>query len=98
MKEITVSDLSALAEPMIVDVREPAEFAHGHVPAATNIPLGDVVDRLRELSPTSPVYVICASGGRSAQATEYLAASGVDAINVIGGTSAWQNARLPLER
>ena len=45
-----------------------------------------------------PVYIICQSGGRSAQATQYLEAVGHNAVNVTGGTAAWIWAQLPTER
>jgi len=50
----------------IIDVREPAEYAGGHLPGAVNIPLAELTLRA-ELS-AAPVVVVCASGGRSARA------------------------------
>jgi rhodanese-related sulfurtransferase len=61
-----------------------------------NIPLHRLRDRLDELRNAAPVYIICQSGGRSAQATAALSAAGVDSINVDGGTSAWIAAGLPV--
>lgn len=98
MNEITVSQLAALHDPVVVDVREPFEFAAGHVPGARNIPLGELTARHAEVSKANPVYVICQSGGRSVQGTQYLDAVGHHAINVAGGTAAWQTARFPVER
>lgn len=73
----------------VVDVREPDEYAEGHVPGAPLIPLGAVADRVGEIPSSGEVLVICKSGGRSARAVEFLRASGIDAVNIAGGTMAW---------
>ncbi len=52
----------------------------------------------RHLPRGAPVYVICAAGGRSAQGAAFLTQSGVDAVNVTGGMTAWQQAGLPTIR
>lgn len=80
----------------VVDVREPDEYRTGHVPGATLIPLSLVPVRMDEIPPDEPVYVICRSGGRSAQAVQYLRRHGVDAISVAGGTEAWIEAGRPV--
>ncbi|MFB2580975.1 rhodanese-like domain-containing protein [Herbiconiux sp. P15] len=98
MKSITVQELAALPSPVVIDVREPDEFASGHAPSAVNIPLSQLAQRLDEVPTAGPVHVICQLGGRSAQATEALASRGVDAVNVTGGTSAWVSAALPVDR
>ena len=98
MNEITARQLAVLDNPAVLDVREPFEYAGGHVPGATNIPLGELTARHLELSKDQPVYVICQSGGRSVQATQYLEAVGHHPVNVTGGTAAWISAQLPTER
>lgn len=97
MKSITVVELATTSNRTVIDVREDFEYSAGHAPGAVSIPLQQLQDRLDELRDAAPVYIICQSGGRSAQATAALAAMGVDAINVDGGTSAWISAGLPLE-
>lgn len=82
----------------LLDVRERGEFGSGHVPGARHVPLSQVAARAREFEGRGPVYVICASGGRSKRATALLRAAGVDATNVSGGTSAWARAGKRLER
>lgn len=74
---------------VLVDVREPDEWADGHIDGAIHVPLATVPDRFGELPTDRPVYVVCAAGGRSARAAEFLRAQGVDAVNVAGGTQAW---------
>lgn len=81
----------------LVDVREPDEFEEVRAVGAVLIPLGQVPARLDELPRDGTVYVICRSGGRSMRAAELLVASGVDAVNVAGGTLAWAEAGLPVE-
>ncbi|CAQ01817.1 rhodanese-like domain-containing protein [Clavibacter sepedonicus] len=98
MKSITVHDLAAATGATIIDVREPDEYAGGHARSAVNVPLSELGERLDEIPTDQPVHVICQSGGRSARATDALAARGIDAIDVTGGTSAWIDADLPTDR
>ena len=81
---------------LLVDVREPWEWAEGHAPDALHRPLG-------RLDPTAlpradTIYVICRSGNRSAQATKALIAAGLNTHNVTGGMGAWGAAGLPVAR
>jgi len=75
---------------MLIDVREPPEYALVHVPQAKLIPLGSLMERHEELDRHQTVYVICAVGGRSMAAAGALRQVGVDAVSVAGGTSAWE--------
>jgi rhodanese-related sulfurtransferase len=74
---------------MIIDVREPGEYAAGHVPGAVLIPMGQLPGRTAELDRCAPVFVVCASGNRSAAMTAFLRKAGFDAYSVAGGTSRW---------
>ena len=96
MNSIDTHTLSELEDPTLIDVREVVEYISGHAPVAVNLPLSELVARVAEVPRGDTVYLICESGGRSAQAAEWLAAQGIDAVNVIGGTSAWRAAGLPL--
>ena len=81
-----------------VDVRTGEEYATGHAKGTVNIPLDSFTDaNVSELKQKGEVYVICQSGGRSAKAAKMLTGAGVNAINVEGGTAAWQAAGLPME-
>lgn len=73
----------------VLDVRNPDEYAAAHVPGVQLIPLAELVDRVAEVPTDRTVYVICAVGGRSAKAAEFLRMQGIDAVNVAGGTKAW---------
>jgi rhodanese-related sulfurtransferase len=96
--EIDIGELARLRPQGItlVDVREPDEYATAHVPGAQLIPLGTVPDRVKEVPTDGEVYVICAKGGRSLRAAEFYRASGIEAVNVAGGTSAWVDAGEPI--
>lgn len=74
---------------VIVDVREPDEFAAGHIPDAKNIPLGSIPGALNQIDPKQQTIVVCQGGGRSARACEYLSSLGYHVINMVGGMSAW---------
>jgi len=80
---------------VLLDVREPTEWADGHVPGAVLQPLGQL-DPTDLAASAAPVYVICRSGNRSATATCALVNAGVDAYNVVGGMTAWTEAGFPV--
>jgi rhodanese-related sulfurtransferase len=81
----------------ILDVREPWEFAQGHVPGAVNVPLGQLPVRVSELDPQQAVAVICAHGNRSQSAAALLGQKGFKKVyNVLGGTVGWQQAGLEI--
>lgn len=81
----------------VVDVREPWEFAEGHLPGSVNVPLGEFVGRLAELS--APLVLVCASGARSGAAASFLDRRGFGVVaNLLGGVHLWQEFGLTLER
>lgn len=86
---------------LVVDVREPYEWAQGHVSGAEHIPLDDLPIRLRDgaLPREGEILFICASGGRSWNAASLAAANGYQNVaSVAGGTSQWVQLGLPIER
>ena len=84
--------------PLVVDVREPNEFASVRLEdGVALVPLSQFAQRWQELPRDRPLLVICASGGRSAAATAHLLRNGyTDVANVAGGMTAWQRAGLPV--
>jgi hydroxyacylglutathione hydrolase len=96
--EIDVDGLEMrLHEALTIDVREPEEFAHGHVPGAINIPQCDLATRIEELPRDRAIFTICQGGFRSLRAAQFLSQIGYDqVINVVGGTGAWQDAGKPI--
>lgn len=77
----------------LIDVREPSEFAVGHVTGATNIPVSKLGSRLKNVEHWLPLFVMCQTGRRSAKAQQELSAMGFTAVtDVTGGFAAWRNA------
>ena len=86
---------------LVLDVREDAEFAAGHIPEARHIPLSQLAARLPELEKwkVKPIVVNCQSGGRSSDACAVLRRSGfAQVLNLAGGIAAWQAAKLPVSK
>lgn len=81
--------VAAGEQPVVIDVREPSEFAGGHVPGSRNVPLGQLAQRLNDIPRSGPVYLVCRSGARSAAAARQLAGHGCEAFNVTGGMMAY---------
>lgn len=81
---------------MIVDVRDPHEFAAGHIPGAQLIPLSQVQGRAGELDRAAEIVVVCRSGRRSDLACQVLLRMGFPGVkNMVGGMLAWRG---PVER
>lgn len=97
-REATVDELAAAWADggLVIDVREPDEYAAGHVPGARPMPLRTVPARCGELPADRPVFVICASGNRSKSAADWMTARGIDAYSVAGGTGAWARSGRPI--
>jgi rhodanese-related sulfurtransferase len=95
-RDVDLRQAQALTESgaLLLDVREPDEWAAGHAPAATHTPLG-------LLDPTAlpadrVIVAVCRSGNRSGKATDSLRAAGLDAHNLTGGMIGWAAAGLPV--
>ena len=94
IREIAVEALARRPpETLVLDVREPAEYAHGHVPGAVSLPQADLATRLAEVPCDSPVAIICQAGYRSRRAAQFLAQMGyTNVASVRGGTDEWRAA------
>jgi len=112
VKEIQPWDLRALLaagrEPILLDVREPAEFALLHIPGAINVPRGVLEQSCEwEYDETEPILaagreqeivVICRSGKRSALAADVMQQMGFShVVSLRLGIRGWNDAELPLE-
>ncbi|HEX5013627.1 MAG TPA: rhodanese-like domain-containing protein [Candidatus Limnocylindrales bacterium] len=102
---IDVADASAQLEaadpsgPLLIDVREKDEYRTVRANGAVLVPMSEFQDRAAELPKDRPIYVICASGNRSAAVTGFLLRSGwTDVTNVTGGTGEWERRGLPVNR
>lgn len=96
LPQITVHELAQRRDELaVLDVRQPAEWADGHLDGATFVTGGALPSRLDEV-PDGPVAVICGSGFRSSVSASLLAHHGRDdVVNVLGGMSAWNAAGYP---
>ena len=102
VKQVPMRRIRELVESgaYIVDVREPGEFAAGHLKTAVNIPLSQLRTRLDEIPTDRPVYLHCRTSQRSYNAARYLMQHGVDAWNIAGsylGFSYYEYAQDVLE-
>ena len=88
------ADLVGRGTAVLLDVREPQEWAAGHAPLAEHLPLGQVTPGA--VPRDRPVVAVCRSGNRSGKAADTLAAAGVRVHNLAGGMKAWAEAGLPV--
>lgn len=100
--QITAHDLQASLSHdavTVVDVRNDAEWAAGHIPSATHISLGTIGDRINEIPTGKPIVVQCAAGARSSIAASILKSRGLDnVVNLVGGMGEWRKANHPVIR
>ena len=89
------------ARAVVVDVREPEEFAAGHVTGAKNVPL----DQLEVKLPTTvknkslPILLVCATGARAQRAVTTAKKLGYEQAQAVsGGLKSWKAANLPVEK
>lgn len=88
VRQFRLDDLAALPRDgsvTLVDARTPGEYRRGHADGFINLPLDELRERLAELAPAKPVYVMCQSGLRSYLACRILAQHGFTCYNFTGG-------------
>jgi hydroxyacylglutathione hydrolase len=91
--------LASSHPPLVIDVRDPGEWAAGHIPSAVYIPYHQLPGRINEVPLDRPVAVICGGGVRSSLAASLLQRAGYPAVqNVPGGMDRWEKAGLPVTR
>jgi len=86
---------------LVLDVRESAEYAAGHLPRARHIPLEELSSRLGEIGKYKdrPVLLTDRAGMRAGAAAKLLRGAGFSAVYALkGGLGAWQQASLPVEK
>lgn len=109
IREVAPADYAAAPAPVLIDVREPAEFETGHLPGAINIPRGmlefqvDAHPAVANVTDPAlahrerPVVVYCRTGGRAALAAVALQSLGFsDVRSIAGGITGWTEAGLPV--
>lgn len=108
--ELAPVALATLSEDhVLIDVREPGEYAQGHLPGAVNLPRGVLEFQIHAhpamacatsdalAAPDRTLVLYCLSGGRSALAADSLRSLGFGRVrSLAGGLEAWRNAGLPL--
>ncbi len=84
---------------VLIDVREPAEFAAGHAVGARNVPLSQIEAATNlPANKALPLLVLCATGARAGRAVALLKKRGYENTQVVaGGLAAWREANLPTE-
>jgi len=88
-------------DALVLDVREAAEYAKGHILGAKNVPLAELERRAGEFDKhkSKPVIVTCDSGSRATRAIGTLKGRGfANVVNLAGGYGGWQQAGLPVEK
>ena len=97
------TDPAGLAEKLaersvyVLDLRQPAEWRHGHIHGSQNLPLVQLKRRLATLPRDKMIVAVCASGHRSKPAARALQRAGYEVENLRGGVHAWKKAGLPTE-
>ena len=89
------------SKAVVVDVSEPEEFAKGHVAGARNVPFGQLEQKLEGSvkNKALPVILVCPSGARASRAVSVVKKLGYGQVQALsGGTGAWKDANLPLEK
>ncbi|HEX7352986.1 rhodanese-like domain-containing protein [Brachybacterium sp.] len=81
----------------LIDVREQNEWDAGHAARAQHLPASSLLENLEQLPETDePLYIVCRTGGRSFQVSQWLNGNGFEAINVAGGMDQWFESGLPI--
>jgi rhodanese-related sulfurtransferase len=82
---------------VIVDVRNPEEFAKGSLPNARNVPADKIDEKMRDMKKDKPVIVVCDTGSRAGRLAAQIRANGFAEVYVLaGGLAAWREAGLPI--
>ncbi|MEO8226911.1 MAG: rhodanese-like domain-containing protein [Gemmatimonadota bacterium] len=100
LRQMTVSDLAErmrTGDVAVVDVRSPTEYSTDRLGGATNVPLGQLVERIDSIPRDRLVVVQCQSGGRSSIGASVLAEKGFENVaDLVGGINAWKAAGYPV--
>lgn len=95
------AQMQSTQKAVIIDVRENSEWRSGHIAGAIHIPLGEIGNRITELTQyqNTPIITQCRSGSRSAKAATMLKNAGFNIVyNMDGGLNAWQKADLEIQQ
>jgi rhodanese-related sulfurtransferase len=94
-KNVTSEDVNKMmsqSDVQVIDVRESYEYAMGHIDGAQLISLQTIPNNLDKIDQSKKIVLVCASGGRSVSASEYLMQHGYEVYNMVGGMMSWRFA------
>lgn len=97
LSTLQVTQLINSRNALIVDVRNPDEFAKGSLPNARNVPADKIDEKMRDMKKDKPVIVVCDTGNRAGRLAAQMRANGFAEVYVLaGGLAAWREAGLPI--
>jgi rhodanese-related sulfurtransferase/glyoxylase-like metal-dependent hydrolase (beta-lactamase superfamily II) len=95
--QMAADELASVEPPLVLDIRNPREWAARHIAGSVNIPLNHLQERIAEVPRDRRIAVYCASGYRSSIAVSILHHCGImNLIEMAGGLTAWDAAKLPV--
>ena len=98
IETISPTEAATGDDHVLLDVREPDEWTAGHAAGAIHVPLMDLPGSVDAIPTGRRIVCICRAGGRSARATEFLVQQGFEAVNMVGGMTAWAADGHPVVR
>ena len=94
---VVAEELASAGPPLLLDVRNPREWAAKHIQGSLNVPLNRLQERIAEIPRDRRIAVHCAGGYRSSIAASILQQYGITNLTeMAGGLAAWEAARLPV--
>jgi rhodanese-related sulfurtransferase/glyoxylase-like metal-dependent hydrolase (beta-lactamase superfamily II) len=94
---MVAEEMAGADAPLVLDIRNPKEWAGKHIDGSVNVPLNHLQERIGEIPRTRRIAVHCAGGYRSSIAASILHQYGItNLIEMAGGLAAWEAAKLPL--
>jgi rhodanese-related sulfurtransferase len=94
---MVAEELASADPPLLLDIRNPREWATKHIDGSVNVPLNHLQERIAEIPRDRRIAVHCAGGYRSSIAAGILHQYGItNLIEMAGGLAAWDAAKLPV--
>ena len=90
-----LEEMKSVAGALLVDVRNPSEYAGGHIPGSVNFAMSRILQEAEEAFPdkSRPMYVYCQSGARSARAGKLLDLMGYESVTDLGGIASYNGPK-----
>ncbi len=87
--QLRPAEAAARQDALVVDVRNPEEWAYVHIEGSTLLPLPELSQRYGELPRDKPLLLLCHYGMRSQKAAMFLKGKGYEVSNISGGIDRW---------